>query len=227
MILEYFIVFILIYSILICSLYVIFRLLYVDRFKPETVLDGCVGDQCMSAKCVGFNCQCNSCVGTECQGGNCFGENCKAGDCIGTGCKAGDCYGYNCRPGVCFDPTCSYEICSQASKNCQDGKAYILKNSFMKYAPYFPQGTLLNPQLCDPEITLNDIMKGRTKKLKLDEMSFETESTAALNLKKISVSTDPKLFKNENCELCIKKNNKNYCDTHHPVINEKGKYEWI
>lgn len=221
---------ILIASLFICFMFIIFKIFFFDRIYPNRTVDGCYGNNCKSPRCIGYNCQVKSCTGDNCEGGYCVGENCKAGDCIGTGCKAGDCYGYGCKPGVCFDPLCKYETCPQTNKKCTDGQAKRIENSFfLKNKNYFPNATTMNPPLCIPNVTLNDILIGRADRLNIKKTYFNDKRTVGVkeaDNKHVIIETEPKIFKNLNCELCINGSGITKCHNYSPIINKNGQIEW-
>lgn len=216
--------------IFISCMSVIFRIFFIDQFLPNKLVDGCYTDNCKAPRCVGFNCECKSCYGNQCEAGYCVGENCKAGDCYGIGCKAGNCYGYGCKPGVCYDPNCPTGACPQNTKRCNDGKALIIPSNFyLRNGSYFPKNTIMHPELCDPDITLNDILMDRAKGLDLEKIYYNLpfgSNISQLDNKKIKVSTKPSLFKNLNCELCRKDGKYAKCNRYGSILNEKGQIEW-
>lgn len=210
---------------------IIFKIFFLDRISPNKIVDGCYSDNCKAARCIGYGCECKSCTGDKCEAGYCVGENCKAGDCSGTNCVAGNCYGYGCKPGVCFDPLCPYENCPQTNKKCIDGKALRIEdNYFLKNKSYFPNNTVLNPPLCDPNISLNDILIGRADGLDINKMYFNNinfPNLKELNNKEIIVNFDRPVFKNLNCELCLKDTNNNIkCHKYVSGIDKNGKIIW-
>jgi len=221
-------------SIILASLFIsfiilIFKLFFINQYYIKKLIKGCSDHNCETPSCVRYNCKVEPCYGSECRGGTCIGENCKAGDCHGTNCKAGDCYGYNCKPGICHDPLCPLGKCLQLTKNCQDGKALRIDNTFyLKPRKYFPKGTIMNPPLCDPHITMKDILEGRTSELDLQEINYDVSyDNFQINLNKTVVeSSVPELIKNINCEICKKENNHMTCQKASPLFNQNGKIEW-
>ena len=208
----------------------IFKIFFIDLFFPNKLVDGCYTDNCKASRCIGYNCECKSCYGTECEAGYCVGEGCLAGDCYGIGCLAGDCYGYGCKPGICHDPYCIEGVCPQTNKKCRDGKAKVIpQNFYLKNSSYFPKNTIMNPQLCNPTITLHDILIGRVKGLDLKKISYNQPpgcNLSELDNKKITITTDPPIFKNLNCELCIKDNKYAKCSRYDSILGKKGQIEW-
>jgi len=219
---------ILLASLFILCMIIIFKIFFFDKINPNKTIDGCYYDNCKAGRCIGYNCECKSCIGKNCEAGYCVGENCKAGNCVGTGCKAGDCYGYGCSPGVCFDPLCPRGTCPQVNKLCTDGKAMRIENSFfLKNKSYFPENTLLNPPLCNPQITMNDILAGRADGLGIDKIYFDIDNSEKLKeLNKNIIDSDKVIFKNLNCELCNKNGNNINCHKYLPAIDKNGKIMW-
>lgn len=206
----------------------ILKIFFIDYYPPNTIIMGCQGIGCQSQKCIGENCKCLPCEGDYCQGGFCVGENCKAGDCYGKKCKGGDCYGYGCTPGICHDPECPPEKCPQIIKNCTDGTAKRISYDlfYLKNRKYFPKKSLLNPKLCEKDITLKDIMDGRAEDLDV-EMEFNYKNNFYNNNEKIKLlSSKPKIIKNINCDLCIKDKNGLNCKNTYPFVSENGKLLW-
>lgn len=226
-------------NILLALLFILFMMIifkiFFGKIYPNKIIDGCYYDNCKAPRCVGYDCECKSCIGKECEAGYCVGENCKAGNCVGTGCIAGNCYGYGCKPGICIDPLCPYASCPQTNKQCTDGKALRIENSFfLKNKSYFPQNTTLNPPLCNSQITMNDILIGRADGLDINKMYFDNkifENTKKVNKiddKKVVINIDKNqgIFKNLNCELCKKTDNNINCRKYSPSIDKNGKIVW-
>lgn len=210
-----------------CSVFIIF--FFINKIEPNKLVDSCFGTNCKAPRCIGYNCKCKDTFGDNSEAGYCVGENCQAGNCFGTGCKAGDCYGYGCKPGICFDPLCPYETCPQTNKRCKDGNAKrIIDNYFLKNRGYFHSGTILNPKLCDPDITLYDNIIGRTDSLNLKKIHYNIpylSSITQIDPKTVNIQTEPKIFKNINCELCRNDNDQTICHTYTPT-NKNGKIIW-
>jgi hypothetical protein len=211
-------------------MFVIFKIFFIDNFSPNNLVDGCYTDNCKAARCIGYNCECKSCQGDNCEAGYCIGENCRAGDCYGVGCRAGDCYGYGCKPGVCHDPTCIVGTCPQTNKKCKDGKAKpIPPNFYLRNGQYFPKNTIMNPQLCNPKITLNDVLIGRTKGLDIEKIYFNKQNmdkVNEVNSKNIEITTTPPIFKNLNCEICRKDGDYVRCNRYDSILGQKGQIQW-
>lgn len=135
MITKIMIISILIITLSLCSLFVFVRqFLLPHNFK----------------NIVGYKSIAPECRGTMCRGQDCYGEQCQAAHCVGINCKAGDCYGKDCQPGICTDPTCTIGNCVE--KQCIDGKKYDINKDYLHYTQLLPSGSLLNPQLCDPNV---------------------------------------------------------------------------
>ena len=207
---------------------IIFKIFFFDKVDPNHTVDGCYYDNCKAPRCIGYDCECKSCIGKECEAGYCVGENCKAGNCVGTGCKAGDCFGYGCKPGICIDPLCPRGSCPQVNKLCTDGKAFRIENSFfLKNKLYFPENTTMNPPLCNPNVTMMDILAGRADGLNIEKTSFVTNKCPIIKeLNKDMISSDPLIFKNLNCELCSRVGNDINCHKYVPAIDKTGKIAW-
>lgn len=213
--------------IFIIFIYSTFKIFYIDNYPPNTIINGCTGDGCIASNCIGYNCKCLACVGNSCQGGYCVGENCTAGDCYGENCKAGDCFGYGCKPGVCYDPKCTSTTCPQIIKNCKDGTAGLITKDlfYLKNRNYFPTQSILNPKLCKPYISLKDILAGRANTLNITNTSYNFKSYTDNELNVLQ-SSKPSIFKNINCDFCIKNNTGAFCHNTNPYVNNELKILW-
>ena len=207
-------------------LFVSFYYFGFKKVKSNKIIKGCKGNNCRSHNCYGRYCQTTWCDGDKCKAGNCIGEKCLAGGCRGTQCRAGDCYGYACKPGTCYDPKCPKETCPQQYKNCIDGKKLIIKQPFYwGLTKMFPNDTKLNPPICENKYRLRDLIEGRAQDLPIKSVHFKNKVTVPietlfdkkkmnnLGLKQTTEisSTDPKIFKNKNCDLCVISNGKRIC----------------
>lgn len=215
--------------IFVFTMTVIFKFFFINQYYIQTKIKECNGDKCVNPKCIRYNCKVDPCNGSECQAGSCIGENCQAGDCYGTNCRAGDCYGNNCKPGICHDPLCPTGKCLQLNKQCYDGKALRIDNTFyLKPRKYFPRGTLMNPPLCYPKITMNDILLGRANNLNIQEITYDiVDDNGVIDLNKTTVKRSiPELIKNINCDICKKEDNQIKCQIATPVFDQRGKIIW-
>lgn len=208
---------IIIIIIYLCCVSSCYYFVFMHQIDPDTIIHGCQGDSCQSKTCTGHDSICLECIGDNCMGGNCIGEFCQAGNCTGTNCKAGDCYGYGCKPGVCTDPDCPTDSCPQINKQCTDGKAKrIIDSKFINKKNTY--STLLNPPLCRNYVTYDDILKGRAKKLKIQNIQFYDVNK---DNKLSKVTTTPQLVKNTNCELCVPDGYGSYnCQMYDTVVKE-------
>ncbi len=203
---EYYkyIIFITFVNILFFSIWCIF----IKKVKAHRNKKGdCFGNKCISI----------GCNGDGCKAGYCIGESCQAGNCVGKECIAGDCFGFNCNPGVCQDPDCPNGTCPQTNKICTDGKAYNIKRPFYyKYTKHLPEGTMLNPPLCSPSLTIKELRKGRGRDIDIKSLNIYQKHTIPYidifkngnsNIKDQDIVnyTIPNYRKNYNCQICVGK----------------------
>ena len=192
------------------------------KSDPDKTIDSCNKTGCISEPCYGRYCETKDCYGDKCKAGNCYGEKCKAGDCYGKQCIAGDCYGHGCVPGKCHDPNCKKSLtCDPIFRNCTDGKQVKLKRPFYwDFTRHLPEGTFLNPPLCDHIMRVKDIIDGRMEGLNLRSVHILNKNTVpyksilnpnfdeinGVDENDIITATVPPVFKNGMCNYCINMN---------------------